>query len=260
MRLLVLLIVTFLSIHASAYTFTSDITSGIFWSELPIKISRFVLNDSQKSELRELTDSAKSEWESEVGTPLWSFVGDVAVGTGGMPGNSIRWSDNFGQETGYDPSNTLAITVRYNDGTIFTKVEIILNGNHQDLRNNVGDMLRSTILHEMGHTFGLGHTSEFAIMAAYMNSLRSLQADDIDGGIAVVGEQKNRQSITGYSSLTGERNSSSDRSQVAACGTVDLSGGGGGRGGFVISLFLGIVLAFISRSGRIFPSPLLVKY
>jgi hypothetical protein len=213
---------------------------------------RYVTNSSQISDLKNATENAVKDWEDSTGQNLWDFVGEVKVNSGGVLVNNIRWSDDFGNETGYDPSRTLAVAIRYNNGSIFTKTEIILNGNHSNLRNNVNGMLLNTVMHELGHTIGLDHTDQYAIMAAYANDLRELQYDDIEGGNYVYSQHIHRQRTGGIQMLNGGGGDDSF-SQIAACGSVAVDstrGGPGARGGFIVSLLIGVFLVLLSGYGH----------
>ncbi|MGZ3787979.1 MAG: matrixin family metalloprotease [Bacteriovorax sp.] len=243
-----LLMAILLSTTAHAYSFTQDFTKGFYWQSFPIKMAKFVTDPKDGALLEELTNQAVADWESVVGKNLWE-MSPVQTGSS-YSGNYIRWSDNFGSETGYDPSKTLAITIRYNQGTFFQQTVIILNGSLSYLRQNWANSLKTTILHEVGHTLGLDHSSANAIMAANLTSLTSLQPDDIQGANAVVDETLRRQSIgytSPYSATTSER-----KSLLPTCGSVEDIGNGKGPGNgasnFVGSLFMGVLaIAFASR-------------
>ena len=93
---------------------------------------------------------------------------------GGASGNSIRRSDNFGAETGYDPNSTLAITIRHTQGPYLGKTEIILNGSMQFLRVNTSNILYKTLVHEFVHVLGLDHSSEAAIIQLIVGPVNSI--------------------------------------------------------------------------------------
>ena len=237
-----LLMAILLSEKVYAYSFTQDFTKGYYWHSFPIQMAKFVTNSSDGPLLEQLTNQAIADWESVVGKNLWD-IGPVQ-NSSSYSGNYIRWSDNFGAETGYDPSKTLAITIRYNQGTYFQQTVIILNGNLSYLRQNWGGALRTTILHEVGHTLGLDHSSSNAIMAANLTTLTSLQPDDIQGVNAIVDETLRRQS-TGYVSPYSA--STEKKGLVSACGTIEDQGDGKGPGNgpqnFIGSIFTGFLVA-----------------
>ena len=190
-----LLMAILLSSKVHAYAFTQDFQKGFYWQSFPIQMGKFVTDPNDGALLEQLTNQAVSDWENASGKNLWNF--SAVQTSSAYSGNYIRWSDNFGAETGYDPTKTLAITIRYNQGTYFQQTVIILNGSLSYLRQNWSNALKVTILHEIGHTLGLDHTTANAIMAPTLSSLTTLQSDDIQGVNAVVDETIRRQS-TGY--------------------------------------------------------------
>lgn len=242
-----------MSTNANAYNFTSDFQKGFYWQSFPIKMSKFVTDPNDGALLEQLTNQAVAEWESVVGKKLWDYSSVQTSTT--YSGNYIRWSDNFGGETGYDPSKTLAITIRYNQGTYFQQTVIILNGSMSTLRQNWGNSLKTTILHEIGHTLGLDHSGNNAIMAPTLTSLPSLQPDDIQGVNALVDETLHRQSsgyVSPYSAVTSEK-----KGLVPACGTIeDIGHGGGSDNGnaatnFIGALMLGFVFIALARKKKL---------
>lgn len=242
-----LLMAFFLSSQAQAYTFTSDFTKGFYWQSFPIKMSKFVTDPNDGALLEQLTNQAVSDWENAVGKNLWDF--NAVQTSTSYSGNYIKWSDDFGNETGYDPSKTLAITIRYNQGTYFQQTVIILNGSIAYLRQNWGNALKTTILHEIGHTIGLDHSGANAIMAANLSNLTTLQPDDIQGANAIVDETLRRQStgyVSPYSATTTTKNG-----LIPACGTVEDIGKGQGPGNgasnFVGALLLGFAFIAVAR-------------
>jgi hypothetical protein len=242
-----LLMAFFLSSEVQAYSFTSDFTKGFYWQSFPIKMSKFVTDPNDGALLEQLTNQAASDWENAVGKNLWDYSSVQNSST--YSGNYIRWSDDFGKETGYDPSKTLAITIRYNQGTYFQQTVIILNGSISYLRQNWGNALKTTILHEMGHTIGLDHSGSNSIMAANLTTLTTLQADDIQGANAIVDETIRRQTtgyVSPYSATTTQKNG-----LIPACGTVEDIGKGQGPGNgasnFMGALLLGFAFIAVAR-------------
>lgn len=246
LSLMVILLLGILSSKANAFAFTSDFKNGFYWGSFPIKMAKFATVASDSSMLESLANQAVADWEAVVGKDIWQM--SAVQNSSSYSGNYIRWSDNFGAETGYDPARTLAITIRYNQGTFFEQTVIILNGNISYLRQNWGNALRITILHEMGHTLGLDHSSDMsAVMAPSLGSSTALQSDDIKGINAVVDETINRQA-TGYVSPLV----ATQESKVAACGSIeDISKKSGGSGGpmanFLGSLIFGMMFITVIR-------------
>ena len=229
-----------------AYSFTADFNKGFYWQAFPIKMKKFAVIASDATNLENLVNEAVAEWESSIGKDIWEF--SAVESSSSYSGNYIRWSDNFGAETGYDPSRTLAITIRYNQGTFFEQTVIILNGSISYLRQNWGNTLKTTIIHEIGHTLGLDHSGEEAIMAATIGSITTLQDDDIAGINAVVDETMKRQSSGFISPLAVQES----KKGLAACGTVEdisnSSGSGRGMTNFFGSLLVGFMaMIFASR-------------
>lgn len=251
-----LLMAILLSSEVQAYAFTSDFTKGFYWQSFPIKMNKFVTDSNDGALLESLTNQAVSDWEGAVGKNLWEFTG-VQTSTA-YSGNYIRWSNDFGNETGYDPSKTLAITIRYNQGTFFQQTVIVLNGSLNYLRQNSNNSLKTTILHEIGHTLGLDHSSSNAIMSANLTSLTTLQADDIEGANAVVDETIKRQS-TGFTSPYSA--TTSEKKALPTCGTIEDAGNGRGPGNgasnFVGSLLLGFVAIALANKRK---KSVLVRY
>ncbi len=245
-----LLMAILLSSKSYAYTFTQDFKNGFYWQSFPIQMNKFVTDPNDGVLLEQLTDEAVQDWEGAAGKNLWSFT--TVQTSSAYSGNYIRWSDNFGAETGYDPSKTLAITIRYNSGTYFQQTVIILNGNLSYLRQNWGNSLKTTILHEIGHTLGLDHSGANAIMAANLSSLTTLQPDDISGVNAVVSENIRRQStgfISPYSASTAVKNG-----LLPTCGTIEEQSSGGGpsngASNFIGSALLGILVITIANQRK----------
>ena len=151
-----------------------------------------------------------------MGVNVWELNSQVY--SGNPSGNFIRWSSNFAEDTGYDPVGTLAVTIRYNNGNFFDRVVIILNAQNSTLKQNFAGLLGKTILHEFGHTIGLGHTDVDAIMFPYTTSISALQNDDVNGAKEAVALNDYRSAI-GYMA-----NKETSHGIIPSCGSLAFAG------------------------------------
>jgi len=232
--------------QARSYEFTADFQAGVTWKSFPVKMKRFFVEEMDRAMLDPLISEAEYEWENSIGADIWDtdYMADSSVK------NQIRWSNNFAAETGYDPYNTLAVTIRYQVNGILDRVEIILNGNILYLRENGNNILKTTLLHELGHTIGLDHSQAPAVMQAYLGEYEELQSDDVDGGIAVYDTATGRQKSGYLEELSAKYNEQDDSVSCATVGDAGRSAGGsnGSNGlGAVISLLLGASLMAFFR-------------
>lgn len=241
----ILFLVLLFSRSSFAYNFASDVQQGMFWSSFPLTMQVVVPTDDGGL-LMKLVKESEQEWEDSLGLNIW----DIRAAASGDE-NTIYWENDFGNATGYNPNQTLAVTFRYQQMGIFSKVQIVLNGSMSTLRQNWNSLLKKTILHEMGHTFGLDHSTEPAIMQAYIGAFNGLQADDIAGGNAVIDVQVERQATGAYLALDEQGN------QIVACGSIttqtDINNGGSNLASlsFLISLLLGFIpVTFFRRRGQ----------
>lgn len=247
-----ILVAIFFSTNGLSYAFTSDFNKGFYWKTFPIVMNRFATDSTDAGLIQTLSDQAINDWESVTGKNLWTF--NPVVISSNYTGNYIKWSNNFGQETGFDPNSTLAVTIRYNKGTFMETTVIILNAGLAYLKQNWGNSLKITLLHEIGHTIGLDHTAVVgAIMYPSIGTTTSLQPDDIEGMNALVDQTLNRQS-TGYISPYSTTTSTN---KIAACGTVeDIARNNGDRGSnsmtnFMGAILMGIGITFVSKKIKI---------
>ncbi len=242
------LMIALFCFEGKAYTFTQDYQRGSYWATLPLAMTRFAVDQSDGQLLQTIVDEAVTEWESATGKNIWSI--SPVQNSSSYSGNYIRWSYNFAEETGYDATRTLALTIRYNSGTHFDQVVMIINAQIGYLRQNFGGALKKTILHELGHTVGLDHSDQVAMMAASISAISTLQDDDIRGMNAILDDTSFKQQ-TGYVSPYAVAESS-EKNKLAACGTVEDIGSGGGDGSlrFIQSLMIGLMVVVLKRVAR----------
>lgn len=250
------LILLMLALPAHAYNLTRDFIDGFYWASLPIKITVVDSVPSRKNFLIELARTSINAWEARSGLNLWS------LGEGGT-NNIIRWSDNFAAETKMDSRAVLAVAIRYTEGPYFAKTEIIINGTHPLLYSggpgqqfNPGyanyTNLKTTLIHELGHTMGLDHSNDYtAIMAGTLQTgwNPGLAEDDNQGIHAAHSEMEHRQMIRYVSPLAFEQKNS----QALSCGTTGpLTQASSSNG--VVSLIAGMLIGFVRKSFKWFKS------
>lgn len=232
-----------------SYEFTTDFNTGFFWENLPLDFHISEFNEDKKEILKEIVSSAASVWERGVGEDIWEFEKEISGR------NIIRWAVDFEKETGFDPESTLAVTIRHNIAPYWAKAEIILNPNKQFLLLNT-ESLHYILMHELGHTMGLGHTDdENSVMkASFAGEILDLSSDDISGMMDALGVMQERRANPTLLASTSEEESKDGLS----CGTVDLSGGSGPKGPlqFLISLLMGALMLILGTNRRLLPAKL----
>ncbi len=252
------LVAVFLSLNVGAYEFSSDYKAGIYWLNFPVTLEPITDTIEDANFLQPIIDEAVTDWEQAVGKDIWS-ISPMRIGTTPV-GNFIKWSMDIGGETGFDPNRTMAVTIRYNSGTFFERAVIILNGKMNYLRTNFGNSLKKTILHELGHTVGLDHSTELAIMGPSLSAIGVLQTDDIRGMTALIDDSIYK-AQTGFVAEVNS-NALDDGSSGGGCGSVEYinqpqlpsnngegQGHGHGRGvfNFLMSLFVGFIFFYSLR-------------
>ncbi len=225
------------SIPAWGYNLTPDFINGFYWAELPV---RFIVSDdnpSRKAAILSLTKQAVSEWESKTRLSIWSLI------ESGTP-NIIRWSSNFAAETKMDPNSVLAVTIRYTKGPYYARSEIVINGGHWLNQNE--ENLRTTLIHELGHTMGIDHSENAqAIMAPSFSGVRPLHSDDLAGMADAYQQTRNRQ-ITGYVSPLAT-STVTEETKPFSCGTLSVSTSMAPTASGLVSLCAGILISLVRK-------------
>ncbi len=233
--------------QAQSFNLTEEFANGFYWASLPVTFTVMDTNASRVSLISALAQEAVAEWEDAIIESLWNV--NSKVGAPSSKNNIIRWTSNFAAETGLSEATTLAVAVRYYSGPYIARAEIIINGNHSI--NQQPELLRTVLIHELGHVMGLDHSQEGgAVMAAVLNiPYNGLHQDDVMGMEHTVSETKHRQAIGFVSPLAGSTRQSSEESSPLSCASVDMAGGSGGSGGGInpiVSLGFGLLLALLA--------------
>jgi hypothetical protein len=235
------------TLNGYAYQFTDDFADGFYWGSTPLTFA-IAEPDAMKGQLlQQLVNQAVNAWEDGLGQNLWNI--DASILPGVVAGrNLIRWSNNLEAETGFADSSTLAVTLRYIQGPYYIKSEIILNANHYALNNL--NTLKWTLVHELGHTYGLGHSNNLSAVMYYQYvGSTGLSSDDITGLNELLYETQRRQTINYISPLAFD---DTRNANALSCATVDLgNGSSGGPFGGLFSLIIGVLLTLVlGRFGR----------
>lgn len=218
---IIFLFLFFLSSSLFAYDFVKDFKEGYYHGSFPV-VLRVVkggnVTDKRLTQTLAMVEEAVKDWNDKTGKNI--FTVDHTIGDDNGSGYVIRWGD-VSSSSGFDSSATLAVTTRSTDGTHYNRVTVTLN---TSLLSHYGEQtLFTTIAHELGHVVGMGHSSDYAVMAAKLGSAYEPVDDDINGMNALYAETKERQD-TGFSVAKND-----DKGGLG-CGTVSLIDSDGGNG------------------------------
>ncbi len=185
--------------------------------------------------------------------------GDPTSLAGGDGVNAVFFSNTiYGEDFG---PNTLAVTTRFSNGSIFAETDVIFNNLKQwnSYRgpiqgggpNPVFDLHR-VALHEFGHVLGLDHPdvrgqTVTAIMNSNINDLDSLTEDDADGARALYGFRISS-SLTPPAVLSGDPFTY----QITAALNPTTFGASGLPAGLTINSSTGVITGQCPTSGTFF--------
>lgn len=237
------LFLLFLSSYSHSYQMTSDFIKGFYWKNFPLNFTLVERNEERRNYLSQVIDFAVEEWERETGLFIWNVSENTET-------NIIRWTNNFAEETKMDPEVVLAIAIRRTEGPYIARSEIVINGSHNAFNTSneqVNQMnLKTTLIHELGHTVGLDHSEvNNAIMAPSLQfPYLGLHQDDITGMDELVKETKYRQDIQYTTPLLAQESQTSK--QLVGCGTIVNVTGASSLGGTTLLGAMSAILSFLS--------------
>ena len=239
-----------LSLPAWGYNLTRDFVDGFYWASLPINIQVEDSAGARANDIFTLARESIQDWERATSLKLWDIT---ASGTS----NLIRWSNNFAAETRMDPNSVLAVAVRYTNGPYFARTEIIINGAHPSFNTQFSSLnrtnLKTTLVHELGHTMGLDHSNNLnAIMAPSLQPYYTgIHSDDRMGMEDAHSQMEHRQ-LTRYVSPLSYSNENQS-AQALSCGTTGPATAGASASG-MFSLALGMLIGFVRQMIKWFKS------
>ncbi len=284
MRFLTLALLFLSSLSAWAYQPTADfLLNGAYHPQLPLEM-RIVAedgsNDMKTTILHQSVRIAMERWNEAMGKTIFKLTEDTDL-SGNFSGHLIRFATGaaFLEATkgyvGVSGVSTLAVTKRRAVNRQYKEVQIILNGSITKLAV-LNSLLRdpstliTTLVHELGHTIGLGHndinpeTKEpisnppEGVMASVINPTLPVlddeeagmfpMDDDVRGMNEIIRETDERQKTNSYAS-------DSDLSGCAAGTVAFLAKDGPNPPGSAAGLgfFMTLVLGFLAtKLGRRF--------